>query len=83
MLFHITQNHTPENCPKDAVGSKTLYAPDVEGLTIKATHGAFAEHVIYYVVQTDDVEKIQKFPLPGFKRYTSKITPVAETPVVA
>lgn len=82
MLFHITQNHTPENCPKDAGGSKTLYDPDVEGLTVEAIYGAYAEHEIYYVVQTDDVEKIQKFLMPGFKRCTSRITPVSEAPIV-
>ena len=51
MLFHITQTHTPESCPKDEGGSKTLYNPDVEGLELKAMYGAFAEHTIYYIVK--------------------------------
>ena len=47
MLFHITQTHTPESCPKNAGGSKALYDASVEGLTLKAMYGAFAEHTIY------------------------------------
>ena len=81
MLFHITQTHTPENCPKDAGGSKTLYDHNVEGLTLRAIYGAFAEHEIYYIVEATDMERIQKFLLPGFKRCTSRITPVTEAPI--
>jgi hypothetical protein len=83
MLFHITQTHTPENCPKDSGGSKTLYDSNVEGLTLKAVYGAFAEHEIYFIVETDDLDKIQKFLLPGFKRCTCKVTAVAEAPIVS
>jgi len=42
----------------------------------------FAEHEIYYIVETDEVEKTQKFLLPGFKRCTARITPVAEAAIV-
>ena len=82
MLFHIRQTHTPENCPKDAGGSKTLYDPNVEGLTLEAIYGAFAEHEVYYIVETDDMDKIKKFLLPGFKRCVCRITPVAEATIV-
>jgi len=44
MLFHITQTHTPELCPKDEGGSKCLYNPNVEGLKLRAVYGAFSEH---------------------------------------
>ena len=82
MLFHITQSHTPESCPKDEGGSKTLYNPDVEGLTLKAMYGAFAEHVIYYLVEADNMSAVHQFLFPGFKRCNCKITPVSEEPVV-
>ena len=82
MLFHITQSHSPENCPKDAGGSTTLYDSNVEGLEVKAIYGAFAEHEIYYIVEANDIEKIQKFLMPGFKRCASRVTPVAEAPIV-
>lgn len=32
MLFHITQTHTPETCPKDEGGSKVLYNPKADGV---------------------------------------------------
>ncbi len=82
MLFHITQTHTPELCPKDEGGSKTLYDPSVEGVALKAMYGAFAEHVVYYVVEAETIKAINKFLMPGFKRCESKITPVSEEPIV-
>jgi hypothetical protein len=81
MLFHITQTHTPEMCPKEDGGSKILYNPKVEGLMLRAMYGAFSEHVIYYIVEADNVAAIQKFLVPGFKRCTCKITPVSEEPI--
>lgn len=82
MLFHITQTHTPENCPKGSGGSKTLYDPKIEGTKLKAMYGAFAEHVIYYIVEADNLETIHKFLDPGWMRCTCKITPVSERPIV-
>ena len=78
MLFHVTQTHTPETCPKDEGGSETLFDASAEGVTLKAMYGAFSEHVIYYVLEADDMAAIQKFLIPGFKRCTCKITPVSE-----
>ena len=34
MLFHITQVHTPETCPKDEGGSNSLFNPNVPGLKL-------------------------------------------------
>ena len=82
MLFHITQTHTPESCPKDEGGSKALYNSNVEGLTLKAMYGAFAEHTIYYIVEADSLSAVNQFLLPGFKRCASKVTAVSEEPVV-
>ena len=82
MLFHITQTHTPENCPKEAGGSKTLYDPKVEGVKLRAMYGAFSQHVIYYIVEADSLEAIHKFLDPGWTRCTSTVTPVSEEPIV-
>jgi len=82
MLFHITQHHTPEFCPKNAGGSQTLYDPKAKGVKLLAVYGAFAEHVIYYVVEASDVQAVNDFLFPGFERCTSKITPVAPMPIV-
>lgn len=82
MLVHITQVHTPETCPKDEGGSEALYDPNVEGVKVRAIYGAFSEHVIYYIVEAESLSAIQLFLLPGFKRCTSKVTPVSEEPIV-
>jgi hypothetical protein len=82
MLFLITQTHPPELCPKDDGGSKTLYDPKAEGVKLHAIYGAYPEHVIYYLVESDKIEAVEGFLLPGFKRCTSKITPVSQKPVV-
>jgi hypothetical protein len=44
-------------------------------------YGAFSEHVIYYIVEADNVAAIQQFLVPGFKRCTCKISPVSEEPI--
>ena len=81
MLFHITQTHTPENCPKETGGSKTLYNPNAEGVKLLAMYGAFAQHVIYYIVEANSADTIHKFLYPGFKSCTATITPVSEEPI--
>ncbi len=81
MLFHVTQTHTPELCPKDEGGSKTLYDTAVKGVKLRAMYGAFSEHVIYYVVEAESVKAVNQFLMPGFKRCTCRITPVTEEAV--
>lgn len=81
MIFHITQTHTPESCPKDAGGSKALYDPNVEGVKLQAMYGAFSEHVIYYIVEADSVGAIHNFLDPGWMRCTCTVTPVSEEPI--
>ena len=82
MLFHITQTHSAELCPKDEGGSKVLYNPKVEGLKLLAMYGAFPEHIIYYIVEAEKIEAVEEFLMPGFKRCTSKITPVSQKPII-
>ena len=82
MLFHITQSHTPELCPKDEGGSKTLYDPRAKGVSLRAMYGAFAEHVIYYVVEADSIQAVNQFLMPGFKRCQCQITPVSDEPIL-
>ncbi|MBI4321469.1 MAG: hypothetical protein HY675_23500 [Chloroflexi bacterium] len=82
MLFHITQSHTPESCPKDAGGSKTLYDASAEGVKLRGMYGAFPQHVIYYLVEADSLGAVHKFLDPGWKRCTCVITPVSEEPIL-
>ncbi|MBC7897116.1 MAG: hypothetical protein H7066_16985 [Cytophagaceae bacterium] len=81
MLFHITQVHTPDTCPKDEGGSNTLYNPNVPGIKLIGRYGANAQHTLFYIVEADSVVALQKFLFPGFNRCTSTITPVMEEPV--
>jgi hypothetical protein len=82
MLFHITQTHDPDSCPIDDGGSTTLYDGKVDGLTVKAVYGAFSEHTLYYVVDADSIEAVNRFLMPGFKRCECQITPVSEESIV-
>ena len=81
MLFHITQVHSPDLCPRDEGGSNSLYDASVEGLTLIGRYGANAQHTLFLVVEADQVDAVHKFLRPGFKRCTSTITPVSEIPV--
>jgi hypothetical protein len=81
MLFHITQVHTPELCPKGEGGSDSLFDATVEGVKLIGRYGANAQHTLFFVIEADDVIAVQKFLWPGFKRCTSTITPVSEVPV--
>jgi len=82
MLFHITQIHPAEQCPIDSGGSRTLYNASAQGAKLRAMYGAFAEHTIYYILEADSAEAVQRFLEPGFKRCEASITPVAETALV-
>ncbi|TPG17302.1 DUF3303 domain-containing protein [Pedococcus bigeumensis] len=81
MLFHITQVHSPELCPRDEGGSNSLYDAGVEGVRLIGRYGANAQHTLFLVVEADDVDTVHKFLWPGFKRCTSTVTPVSEIPV--
>jgi hypothetical protein len=78
MLFHIEQVHSPENCPYGKGGSRSLHDATVEGVKVIAIYGSFMEHVIYLIVETDDLDALNKFLLPGMSRCTAKITPVSD-----
>ena len=82
MLFHITQRHTPETCPVNEGGSATLFDPNVPGVRIIGRYGAYSEHVLYFIVEAEDTNAIERFLLPGFKRCTAVVTPVSEMPLI-
>lgn len=80
MLFLITQTHTPETCPIDAGGREVLHEKpeNVPGLKILAAYGAYTEHILYYIVESDDYDAVEKFLTPGFQRCTARISPVSQ-----
>jgi hypothetical protein len=81
VLFHVTQVHSPESCPRDEGGSNSLYDDTVEGLTLIGRYGANAQHTLFYIVEADDVTALHRFLWPGFRSCKSTITPVSEVPV--
>ncbi|MCC7450730.1 MAG: hypothetical protein IT324_25170 [Anaerolineae bacterium] len=78
MLFHIEQVHTPENCPVGRGGSRSLIDASVPEVKLVAMYGSFMEHVIYLIVEANDIDHLNKFLLPGMKTCTAKITPVSD-----
>ena len=83
MLFHITQVHTPELCPRDEGGSNSLFDKTVPGVTLVGRYGANAQHTLFLVVEAEDVNALHKFLWPSFKRCTNTITPLSTRPVDA
>jgi hypothetical protein len=81
VLFHITQRHTPETCPVNEGGSNSLFDPNAEGVKLIGRYGANSEHVLFFIVEANDWNALQRFLLPGFRRATATITPVGELPV--
>lgn len=80
MLFLITQTHTPDSCPIDAGGREALHEnpKKVPGLKVIVAFAAYAEHVLYYLVEASDYDTVEKFLIPGFRRCTATITPVSK-----
>ena len=81
MLFHITQVHAPEDCPYGHGGSASLHDASVSEVTVHGVYGAFMDHTIFMVVETDDFDLLNKFLLPGMKTCTTTITPVGSSPL--
>lgn len=81
VLFHIEQVHGPQDCPYGRGGSRSLHDATVEGVNLVAVYGAFMEHVIYLIVEADDLEKVNLLLLPGMKKCTARITPVSPHPL--
>ncbi|MBI4297508.1 MAG: DUF3303 family protein [Chloroflexi bacterium] len=81
MLFMITQVHTPETCPKDEGGADVLIDKGFHGVTVKGRWGAWSQHTVWYLVEADSADAIQKFLDPGMKRCHAHVVPVAAQPL--
>ncbi len=81
MLFMITQTHTPETCPKGEGGADSLINKNTEGVTVKGRWGAWTHHIIWYLVEADNLTAITNFLDPGMKRCTCTVEPVGEEPI--
>ncbi|MGH3510345.1 MAG: DUF3303 domain-containing protein [Nocardioidaceae bacterium] len=81
MLFHIEQAHAPADCPYGSGGSRSLHDASVDGVRVIGVYGAFTEHVIFLVIEADDLDAVHRFLLPGMKTCTTSITPVSDHPL--
>ncbi len=81
MLFMITQVHAPETCPKDEGGADVLIDKNAQDVTLKGRWGAWTHHTIWYLVEADGIDAIQRFLDPGMTRSTCTVEPVGEAPI--
>jgi hypothetical protein len=81
MLFLVKQTHAPEHCPSGHGGTKTLYDAEAEGVKLDRVLGDFSRHTVYYVLEAQWVEDVQKFLAPGWSICTSEVIPVSEAPI--
>ena len=44
-------------------------------------YGAFTEHVVFLLVEADDLDAVHLFLAPGMKTCTASITPVSDHPM--
>ena len=81
VLFLIEQAHTPENCPIGHGGFRSLHDSNVPEVKVVATYGALMQHVVYLIVEADDIDNLNNFLRPGMKLCTTRITPVSDHPL--
>jgi hypothetical protein len=81
LLFLVKQVHTPENCPKDRGGTGTLYNANVPGVKLDRVLGDFSRHTVYYLLEAEWVEDVQRFLGPGWTVCTSEVIPISEEPI--
>ena len=51
------------------------------GVKLDRVFGDFSRHTVYYLLEADFVEDVQKFLAPGWLSCTSEVIPVSEEPI--
>ena len=81
MLFHVTLDHTPEDCPIVRTGAsdvpEMLARADETGVKVISALGARPQHCVYLVLETDDINKLNDFLDPVLSWVKCEITPVS------
>ena len=81
MLFHVTLDHTPEDCPIVRTGAsdvpEMLARADETGVKVISALGARPQHCVYFVLDTDDINKLNDFLEPVLSWVKCEITPVS------
>ena len=81
MLFHVTIDHSPENCPiVNHPPEKVITADGAAkaGVKLVLGLGGRAQHTTIYVVEADDINKLYDFLNPALSWAKCDIMPVRE-----
>ena len=81
MLFHVTIDHEAESCPIVTNNPENRITPEGAtraGLKLISALGARSQHCTYYVVETDDIDKLNGFLEPALGWAKCEITPVRD-----
>ena len=81
MLFHVTIDHSPENCPIVNTTPEKVITPDgaaKAGVKLVLGLGGRAQHTTIYVVEADDINKLYDFLNPALSWAKCDIMPVRE-----
>jgi hypothetical protein len=70
---------SPQVSPGAATG--TLYDAAAAGVKLDRVFGDFSRHTVYYLLEADFVEDVQKFLAPAWAMCTSEVVPVSEEPL--
>jgi hypothetical protein len=82
MLFHVIHSHTAELCPagnKELVKNtwgKVFSSAESVGVKIIGSYVNAPSHTLFFIIDTDSVEKIERFFEPVLKMGETEITPV-------
>ncbi len=85
MLFVVTHEHPPELCPSDnpELAKKTVSMvaskahAEKSGVKVLGSYIAPPEHVLFFIIESNDYEKIVDFFRPIMKMGTLRIIPVS------
>ena len=81
MLFHVTVDHSPELCPIVTNSPEKRITPEgaeKAGVKLVLALGARSQHHTMYIVETDDINKLNDFLEPALSWAKCDIIPVRD-----
>jgi len=84
MLFHITHQHSELTCPahdadlNKATFGKLMEALSEPGIEVKGFYANAPAHRVFLIVETDNLDTINKAMYPVLKIGTAKVEPVSD-----
>ena len=76
MLFVAVQTHGPRECPANQKGAKSLYDEKNKKVKIKSIYRCGPAHTLYYVLESNDFNEVERFFMSGMTRCVVDIKPV-------